>query len=107
MRASKRPVRHKPVLTVQQTTDAVDLGRLDRFAQRERRQNRWDPLRNHRFPRARRSDAKNVVAQLCKVEICTLPETPGTAQNPSDTLTSPCARLSHGLPLPPLPTSPS
>ena len=55
----KRPIRDKPVLTVQQTADAVDLGRLDRFAQRERRQNRWDPLRNHRFPRARRSDAKN------------------------------------------------
>ncbi len=28
--------------------------------------NVWDPLRNHRFPRARRADTKNVVAQLRK-----------------------------------------
>src|SRR5208282_5488816 len=61
MRTPKRPGRHEPVLTVQQTTDAVDLGRLDSFAQSERRQNRWDPLRNHRFPRARRYDAKDIV----------------------------------------------
>src|SRR5271166_2017464 len=64
MRTPKRPVRHKPVLTVQQATDAVDLGRLDGFAHSEWRQNRWDPLRNHRFPRARRSDAKDIRTYL-------------------------------------------
>src|SRR5208282_4163667 len=62
MRTPKRPVRDKPVLTVQQPTYAVDLGRLDSFAHSQRRQNRWDPLRNHRFPRAWRSDAKQIMA---------------------------------------------
>src|SRR5580704_6092504 len=62
MRTPKRPVRDKPVLTVQETAYAVDFGRLDSFAHSERRQNRWDPLRNHRFPRARRSDAKQIMA---------------------------------------------
>src|SRR5271165_356642 len=65
MRTPKRPVGHKPVLTVQQATDAVDLSRLDSFADSERRQNRWDPLRNHRFTRAWRSDAKQIMASRC------------------------------------------
>ena len=64
MRTPKRPVRHKPVLTVQQATYAVDLGRLDSFPHSELRQNRSDLLRKHRFSQARRSNAKNVVAQL-------------------------------------------
>ena len=58
MRAPKRPSRHEPILTVQQTANAGNFRCLNCFAQRERRKNRWDPLRDHRFTRARRPYAK-------------------------------------------------
>ena len=65
MRTPERPSRHEPILSVQQTANAVDFRCLNCFAQRQRRKNRWDPLCDHRFTGAGRSYAKNIVPSCC------------------------------------------
>ena len=43
-------LRHKPMLAIEQSTNAMDLGCFDRLPQDERRQNRRDPFRNPIYP---------------------------------------------------------
>ena len=45
MRRAKRPRRDKRFFAVEKSGNAVDLGGLDRFIKRHRRNNCWDPLR--------------------------------------------------------------
>src|SRR5262245_9396051 len=69
MRISKRSRRNKGLFRVQQSGDAVDLGRLDRFIQRERRDDCWDALREHRFARTRWTDHQDIVtARDCNLD---------------------------------------
>ena len=46
----------------EQADDAVDLGRLQRLLQRQRRQDRGQPFRQHGFAGARRADQQDIVA---------------------------------------------
>src|SRR6476620_1179091 len=61
MRIAKRSLGNERLFGIEQTSDAVDLGRLDRFIQCERRDNRRDAFRQHRFARTRRADHQDVV----------------------------------------------
>ena len=61
MRRAERPRRHKRFLAVETTGNAVNLGRLDRFIERHRRNNCWNALRQHRLARAGRANHENVV----------------------------------------------
>ena len=53
---AERPLRHQRLPGFQQADDAVNLRRLQRLVQRERRQNRRQPLRQHGFAGAGRPD---------------------------------------------------
>src|SRR5439155_2817073 len=88
MRRAKRPPRDKRFFAVEKSGNAVDLGGLDRFIKRHRRNNCWDPLRQHRLPRTRRANHENVVPagdchfncafdvalpfHVCKIDVVTL-----------------------------------
>src|SRR5262245_3725434 len=61
MRRAERSRRHKGLFGVEQPGDAVNLGRLDRFSERKRWDDCWDAFRQHRFPRARRTDHEDIV----------------------------------------------
>ena len=47
MRATERPGSDKMMAIVQETADAVDFGRFNRFSKRERRQDGGNPLCDH------------------------------------------------------------
>ena len=47
MRRAERSRRDKGLFGVEQTSDAMDLGRLDRFIERKRRDNSRDALGEH------------------------------------------------------------
>src|ERR1700758_864484 len=57
----ERPAGHEAPLGIQQTANAVNLGRLDRFPQCKRRQNRRYPFCYHRFPGTWWSKKKDVM----------------------------------------------
>ena len=62
MRRAKRPARHQRLARLEQADDAVNLGRLQRLLQRQRRQNGRQPFGQHGFAGARRADEQHVVA---------------------------------------------
>src|SRR6185369_8915135 len=62
MRRAKWPARYQRLAGSEQPDDAVNLGRLQRFLQRKRRQNGGEPFGQHRFSGARRADQQHVVA---------------------------------------------
>src|SRR6185369_7670581 len=61
MRRPERSRRHKGLFGVEQSSDAVNLGRLDRFIERKRWDDCWDAFRQHRFSRTRRADHEDIV----------------------------------------------
>ena len=62
MRRAERPARHERLAGFEQADDAVNLRRLQRFVQRERRQDGGKPFREHGFARARRADQQHIMA---------------------------------------------
>src|SRR5206468_11891112 len=61
MRTPERPTGHKAMLRIRQAANAVNFGRLNRFLQRKRRQNRRDPFCYHRLSGTRRSRKKDIM----------------------------------------------
>ena len=61
MRRAERTPRHQRLARRQQADDAVNLGRLQRLVQGQRRQNRRQPFGQHGFAGARRADEQHVV----------------------------------------------
>src|SRR4029453_2650816 len=61
MRIAKRSPGNERLFGIEQTGDAVDLGRLDRFFEHKRRDDCWDAFRQHRFARTRRANHQDVV----------------------------------------------
>ncbi len=61
VRRTEGPVRHQTALSVQHTGNRVDLRRLQRLLERQRRQDARQPLRQHRLAAARRPDHQDVV----------------------------------------------
>src|SRR5262249_32275469 len=61
MRCAERSRGHKGLFGVEQPSDTVNLGRLDRFVERKWWDDCWDALRQHRFPGTRRPDHQDVV----------------------------------------------
>ena len=62
MRRAKRARAHESHGSIQKAGDAPDRGDLDGLVGGERRKNRRQPSRQHRFPRTRRSDEDQVVS---------------------------------------------
>jgi hypothetical protein len=62
MRRAERPPRHQRLARRQQPDDAVNLRRLQRLVQSQRRQNRRQPLGEHGFAGAGRADEQRVVS---------------------------------------------
>ena len=61
MRRAERPRRDERFFAIEQPGDAVNLGRLDRFLQRHRRDDGGDAFGKHRFAGAGRTDHQDVV----------------------------------------------
>jgi hypothetical protein len=66
MRRAEGTLRDERLTGFQQADDAVDLGRLQRLVERERRKNRREPFREHGFASARRADEQDIVAARCR-----------------------------------------
>ena len=62
MRRAKWPARHQRLARPQQPDDAVNLRRLQRLVQSQRRQNRRQPLGQHGFAGAGRADEQRVMS---------------------------------------------
>ena len=66
MRRPERSCRQQWLAGLQQAQRAVDAGRLDRLGGRQWRQDRRNPLREHRLAAARRADHDAVVTARCR-----------------------------------------